>query len=176
MEGKSRSVEMLKRALEIETKGKAFYDDAIAKCKNTLGKEIFTTLREDEVVHLGRIKKIYDSLESNGKWDGSWEGIKEHHRDVTELFDEIAHKLGTNVKSDDSDLKALDVGIDFEWKTVKFYEDNLKLTKDPLEKKFIEKMIAEEKGHHKILKDMKFYLSDPAAWFVENEHHEMDAG
>jgi hypothetical protein len=35
-------------------------------------------------------------------------------------------------------------------------------------------MISEEKSHHAALSDMKLYLSDPAAWFVEQEHPGLD--
>lgn len=61
MSGKG-AVEMLKTALEMEEKGFNFYEQTIKTCKNPLGTEIFTTLRNDELLHKDRIKAIYKSM------------------------------------------------------------------------------------------------------------------
>ncbi|MCU0580097.1 MAG: hypothetical protein MUF69_11240, partial [Desulfobacterota bacterium] len=60
--GNERSIEMLCAALELEEKGKAFYEKAQAASRNPLGREIFRTLVKDEIVHRQRIQTIYDSL------------------------------------------------------------------------------------------------------------------
>lgn len=57
---------------------------------------------------------------------------------------------------------------------VAFYQDHLSKAKDRVEREFIEQMVTEEKSHHAALSDMKLYLSDPAAWFVEQEHPGLD--
>jgi len=44
----------------------------------------------------------------------------------------------------------------------------------PLPLRGWQQMISEEKSHHAALSDMKLYLSDPAAWFVEQEHPGLD--
>jgi rubrerythrin len=73
-------------------------------------------------------------------------------------------------------MEALDTGIDLEARSVEFYEKQLTEAADPLEQEFIRKMVAEEKGHHAVLKDMKFYLSDPEDWFRERESGGLDGG
>jgi len=65
--------------------------------------------------------------------------------------------------------KRLTREIDFEMRSVEFYEEQLPKATDSLEQEFIKKMIVEERGHHAALTDMKFYLSDPAGWFREKE-------
>ena len=42
------------------------------------------------------------------------------------------------------------------------------------EKKFLERMIQEERTHHSTLTDMKLYLSDPSSYFIETEKHGLD--
>lgn len=173
-EENKRAMEMLAQALEIETRGMNFYKDAIAKCTNNLGREIFATLMGDENVHIERIKAIYDSLKSTNSWTDRWQKMENKHESVEKLFTDIANKTGTNIKADTSDINALDVGMGFEQKSVKFYEDHLLKATDPMERKFVEKMIGEERSHYKVLADMKLYLSDPSAWFTEQEHHGLD--
>jgi rubrerythrin len=172
----NNSIELLKTAMEMEKKGKAFYDKAATTCKNKLGQEIFAMLAKDEVVHLERISKIYNSLEASAKWTDDWMKISQAHAPVNAIFKDLASKYHTATKADSSDLEALDVGIDLETKAVAFYEKQLGQASDPMEKKFAEKMIAEERSHRAVLVDTKAYLEDPAAYFVEMEKPGFDRG
>lgn len=169
-----RSIEMLTTALGMEEKGKAFYEKAVASCKNKLGVEIFTTLMRDEFIHIERIRKIYGELTGGQQWSDDWMSYQENHGDLGAMFKELALKHASNIKAETGDIEALDVGIDFEQKAVEFYELHLKAATDPLERKFIEQMVVEEKGHHAVLVDTKFFLSNPAAWYVEKEHAGFD--
>ena len=170
------SNELLKTALEMEKKGKSFYDKAATSCKNKLGQEIFAMLAKDEVVHIERIKNIYDTLNAQDKWTDEWFHIKEAHAPINTLFKDLAVKHKTTIKADRSDLEALDVGIDLETKAMAFYEKELNQSTDAMEKKFAEKMLAEEESHLAVLKDTKFYLEDPSAYFVEMEKPDFTRG
>ncbi len=172
----SNSVELLKTAMEMEKKGKAFYDKAANTCGNTLGREIFAMLAKDEAVHVDRIKMIYDSLVTGSKWNDDWTKIKEAHAPINTIFKDLASKHHTATKADTSDLEALDVGIDLETKAVAFYEKQFGSATDPMEKKFAEKMIAEERSHRAVLVDTKAYIENPAAYFVEMERPGFDRG
>jgi len=165
---------MLKTALSMEEEGENFYRKAMENSRNELGRAIFETLMKDEKIHYGRILKIYDGLKNNHTWSDEWKSMDVGHKDVTELFREMAAKHGKVMEADPGELEALDVGIDFEYKTMKFYQDYLPQAKEPLEKQFIENMIAEERGHYTALKDMKHYMSDPAAWYQEMERGGLD--
>ena len=68
------------------------------------------------------------------------------------------------------------MGIGFESQAVKFYNEQLQGASGPLEKAFIEAMIAEERSHHAALTDMKLYLTDPAAWFAGVEGGMLEGG
>lgn len=177
MTGKfDRSLQMLSTALEMEEKGKIFYERAIETAKNEVGRDIFRTLMEDEIIHMGRIRKIYASLSDNQAWSEEWKELKVKHDDLGELFRQMARKHGAEITAETSDLEALDIGIDFESRSVEFYEEQLTKTVDSLEQEFIKEMVAEERNHHAALTDMKLYLSDPAGWFREKEHGGLDGG
>ncbi len=169
-----RAVQMLAKALEMETKGKAFYEKASSTSTNALGREIFQMLMNDEIVHMDRIRKIYELLNAGRAWSGEWKAMKVEHKDLQTLFTEMASEHGSKIKAEPSDLEALDVGIDLEQRAVAFYEENLPKATDPLEREFTERMIAEERYHYGALSDMKLYLSDPTAWFLERERGGLD--
>ncbi len=170
----TEALEMLKTALSMEEKGEEFYRKAMESSKNELGKKIFETLMKDEKVHYGRILKIYNSLKDESAWSNDWKSMDVGHKDVNHLFREMAAEHGRTLEADPGELEALDVGIDFEYKTMKFYQDYLPKAKDPLEKEFVEKMVAEERGHYTALKDMKLFMADPAAWYQEMERSGLD--
>lgn len=175
-EKNERAVRMLSTALNLEKKGRAFYEEASRTCENPLGREIFQMLMKDELVHMDRIRKIYESLNAGEPWARAWKETRIKNRDLRKLFKEWTTKHGGAAGTAAGDIEALDVGIDLEGKAVAFYQDHLVGAKDKTECAFIECMIEEERYHYKALKDMKLYLIDPDAWFLESEHGAMDGG
>jgi rubrerythrin len=169
-----RALKMFSTALEMEEKGKAFYEKAKSTCHNKLGREIFRTLMEDELVHIKRIKTIYKSLKGAQTWSDEWKSLKIKHEDLSKIFRAMAIKHGKNIKAETTDLEAFDIGIDFELRSITFYEEQLGKATDPQEKEFVNLMIGEERNHHLTLADMKYYLTDPASWFIENERAGLD--
>lgn len=169
-----RALKMLSVALDMEEKGRKFYEKAIAQSKNEMGREIFTKLRDDEIIHVERIRSIYESLEGGSGWSSEWKALQADHEDLGEIFRALAKKHGKEVQTGADDIKALKVGIDFEAAAVDFYTRQKTEAKDDLEREFCEKMIVEERGHHKVLSDMEQYFSDPAIFFMELEHSGLD--
>lgn len=171
-----RVLNMLNTALEMEEKGFEFYRKAKDECGSDAAREVFHTLMKDEVLHVKRIKAIYAGLDGGGKWNDEWKAFRVEHGDLSRMFQSIARKHGSNIETTAGDVEAVDVGIDFEGRAVEFYSQQLSLAGEPLETKFIEEMIAEERSHHAALTDMKLYLTDPAAWFAGAERSGMDGG
>ncbi len=168
-----QALDMLNTARAMEKKGHDFYGEAFKKTENQLGRDIFRMLMDDEMVHLERINRIFDAL-SAGRWGGEWKAYQPGHGDLGQLFREMAERHGSSIHATTKDLDALDVGIDFEAKAVAFYEERLKRTTDQLEMEFLQAMIDEEKGHHQLLVDMKYYLESPDSWFQEKGRGGLD--
>ncbi len=107
-------------------------------------------LQKDEDVHDQRIQAIYTQLKASPGID-EWKATV-GQRGPGQGVPRAAAAHGQNIKAETGDLEALDVGIDFEFKSVRFYEDQPKVAEDQLEKEFIQHMIAEEKGHHRLVR------------------------
>ena len=168
------SVDMLAMALDMEEKGKAFYEKAVTTCRNPQCKEIFSALMKDEVVHTGRIKQIHDTLTSKKCWTRDWESIKGPSNDLEMFFQNLAAKERKKIKAETTDLEAVDIGLDLESASVKFYQEHRARATDPIEATFLDQMILEEKGHWKALMDTRYYLTDPQGWFMEKERAGLD--
>ena len=171
-EEKEKSLRMLASALEMEEKGRAFYEKAALECYNELGKEIFTILKDYEIVHTDRIKKIYQSLEGGAAWLEEWVPVQPVD-DLPLIFKQLAERHASHIKPA-SDLEALEIGLELEESSIRFYDKHMIEASDPLEKKFIEQMLMEEREHFRILADMKYYYSDPEGWLMEKEHLQLD--
>jgi len=167
-------LEMLATALRMEEKGKAFYDKAAAACSNEPGKDIFLSLAKDEVVHMDRIRFIHESLSGGKAWAGTWKDMKLKQQSMAKVFREMAKKHATNVTATADDIESLEIGIEFEAESIKFYQERLEKAEEQTEREFLERMVDEEKSHHAALIDMKLYLSDPAGWFREQERGGLD--
>lgn len=171
-----RAIQMLTTALDMERKGKDFYEKTISTCQNELGRKIFSMLKKDEDIHVQRIMKIWEQLKGGHNWSSEWKELKVDHGDLAKVFRELAAAQSANLKPGAGDLEALEVGIDFEFRAVRYYEEQLPQASHELEKQFISHMIQEEKDHHQALSDMKFFLADPAAWFRQQEGTAFDGG
>jgi len=169
-----RALKMVETALAMEEKGKGFYQKALEKTKNELGRDIFEKLRDDEDVHVVRIRKIVASLSGGTGWTDAWKAHQPEHADLGVVFRKLAKKHGTGITTSTDDIDALQVGLDFEQEAVSFYKGHLEEATDPIEKEFIERMVQEERSHFAALKDMKFYLENPEAWMEEKERSLLD--
>ena len=165
---------MLSTALDMEERGMVFYDKAVKTAENKRGRDIFAGLKEDEAKHTERIKKIYSSIKGKKAFTKEWKDFKMDKRDLKSIFIELAGKYGKDTKATATDIEAVDIGLDLELKSVRFYEDQLERAEDEEEREFIGQMVLEEKGHHALLSDLKLYLTDPSAWFSEHEHTGLD--
>jgi rubrerythrin len=172
-ESNDRALKMLSVALEMERKGYDFYSKAAESCEEAMGRDIFKMLAKDEVVHIDRIEKIYKAVQS-GSWSDEWKELSPGHDPLTAIFREMADKHGGGEAACADDIEALKIGVEFEDKAVTFYSQHLEQAEQDLERQFIEKMIVEERDHHRALADMVAYLTDPESWFTEKEKHGLD--
>lgn len=167
--GNERSIEMLCAALELEEKGKAFYEKALAASRNPLGREIFRTLVEDESVHRKRIETIHDSLLKEKGWQEDWQHLVCPVGDWGSVFRDLAAQYAQAGTAEADDLQAIEMARDFEGRSIAFYENHLAQATDPLEQAFLKQMVQEEKSHYQALQDTHYYLTDPEGWFMEKE-------
>jgi len=159
-------------AVEMEEKGKAFYEKAVSSCEQGLGKEIFIMLRDDELKHIQRIREIENALDKDQDLESVCR-IDEEQDDLKKVFRDIAAKHQKE-KPCSSMVKSLQTGIDFELALVSFYEEALKGAEEDLEKEFLRRMVAEEKAHYVLLSDLNFYYEDPEGWAMEKGGYGLD--
>lgn len=159
-------------ALEMEEKGRSFYEKAVSQCEDGVGREIFTMLRDDEVRHIERIKEIEKALDADSGLEQAC-SFDVSMEDPRQMFRDIAARA-LEGKPCSTTQKSLQTGIDFELALIKFYEEALNEADEDLERQFLRRMVAEEKGHYVLLSDLNYYYEDPEGWAMEQGRGGLD--
>lgn len=166
---------MLMSAIELEKEGLAFYSQAAERTHNELGKRIFRSLEKDEINHVRTIQAIYEALHHGHAWPSTQE-LPASQADLRAMIESFAadHKEGLHAATDD--LSAIDIGLDFERRSVAFYMEQSDRATTARDREFVKRLLAEEQLHWNALSELKSFLLDPASWFQVRERSMFDGG
>ncbi|QKK10526.1 MAG: ferritin family protein [Pseudomonadota bacterium] len=156
----------LKKALQMEVEGMAYYKAARDKATSKFGQRMFEYLRESEEDHIARIKEIYQSLETSGSWP---ESQSDGNHSVAEIFTQAMEEIKERQAIDTDDIAALNQAADFERRGSHFYQQRADEVTDPFEKAFYTKLAQEEVSHLKSILDSIQFLEDPQGFFGNHE-------
>ncbi|MFC1917610.1 ferritin family protein [Chloroflexota bacterium] len=165
----------LKYAIQMEIDGKAYYLKASEQSSNDMGKKLLKSLAEEEDIHLKKFQQIYDALSRKQGWPAV-----EYHEDdgkaLKTIFARESEKPGTIASGSTKELEAVQGAINMEVKSYDYYTAHGKKATGNTERAFFGALAAQERHHQLVLLDYYEYLKDPAAYFVEKEHHSLDGG
>jgi rubrerythrin len=166
-----RAQEMLCRALEKAEKRAQFYNESLDVCESGPGKEVFLRLLEDERFHLERIKDIHEALVAGESWADACV-LQEEEKGAGKLADIV--KRSSDSKACATEMGAISIALDMTKATVDFFEEWLRDAEDPTEKRFVQRMVQEERGHFILLSDLQYFYEDPKGWSLKEDHQILD--
>lgn len=166
---------VLSAAIKFEEDGRNLYLECINKTEHPWGKSLFQSLADDELEHIERLKKTFETLTVSEKFAEGPLPLAAEKR-WKNIYEKAKGKIDTVVKASTSDIEALKLGIDFEEKGMKYYKKLSEESKNPLEKKFYQILAQEENKHFLILKDSHELLTNPSSWFEKTERIGLDGG
>jgi len=170
-----KTIEAIQTAIQMEIDGKEYYLKASQRSDNQLGRELFQSLAAEEDIHRQKFEEIYNALRSKKAWPRVDFQPDRGKRLVT-IFAKAIEKMGPNIKAPATELEAIQTAMDMENKTYDFYQSQSKKATHDAERDYYQTLAAEERGHYLALLDYREYLSDPAGWFVIQEHPSLDGG
>jgi len=106
MQNRDKMLESLDFALRFEREGYEFFEKAAKITNNSLGREVFQTLAEEEDVNMKKIMEVYRDLEKKGKWEERITVVGNPDR-VKTVFADAVEKIDKDIKASTSDLEAL---------------------------------------------------------------------
>ena len=158
----SKTIEVLKTAILMEKRGKAFYENVASQTQSPDVKKIFTMMAEEEQTHIEFLSKQFATYSKTHKFD------KINLQADTGIVDEI---LSGDVKKQISaasfEAAAISAAIDMETKAIEVYTKQANESTDPNEKELFAWLAEWEKGHYKVLHELNEELKQNI-WFDNN--------
>jgi rubrerythrin len=153
--GKS-SVDILKEAILLERRGKAFYTTAARQTESEAARKIFEMMAAEEEEHINFLSKQFAFYEKNKSFMKVDEAADTDEATVMAILSE---EIKTQVNAAGFEAAAISAAMDFETRAVQIYSDRAESATDKNEKEMYQMLADWEKGHHfwlhKINEDLK---------------------
>ncbi len=170
-----KTLKALEKGIKMEIDGKEFYLKASEKTSNELGKKLLQSLAAEEDTHRKAFEDIYENMRDKKGWPR-----KEFKTDggtaLRTVFSNAMDSMKPGVKTIPEEIDAVKTAMDMENETYDFYKKQAEGAAYDAEKSFYEALAVQEEEHHRLLLDYYEFLKNPAAWFVQKEHHSLDGG
>lgn len=158
-------IDILKTAILMERRGKAFYEKVAEQAKSEEVKKVFKMMAEEENSHIEFLSNQYVSFQKN-------KAFTDINFKSGQINNEIAKKilskeLRKQISASDFESAAISAAIDMENKAVDFYSERAESAIDENEKNMFLWLADWEKGHSKILIDMNKELTEQI-WYDNN--------
>jgi rubrerythrin len=167
-----KTLSALQAAIKMETDGKQFYLKAGEASRNEVGKKLLVKLAEEEDIHRTVFEKIYENVRQQQGWPKA-DIQADGGQGLRTVFARALESMDAGAETIPEEIDAVQTAMKMENETYDFYKDRASDARDA-EKGFYEALAAQESEHHRVLLDYYEFLKDPAAWFVQKEHHSLD--
>ena len=142
------SLKILRMAIQAEIEGYEFYLVAAEKTHDSLAKEMFKSLAQDEVMHRQILEERYKHLIEKGAWQPH---KKLPGKPGKGPQSPIFKSLAKAAKGPHFEMSALSVGALLEQKAIEFYKKSAQESTDPHAKALFEELAAWEEEHFQLL-------------------------
>ncbi len=156
----TKAIEILKTAILMEKRGKAFYEKMAEQTESPEARKIFSIMAEEEKAHVEFLSMQFRHY------------AKEHafmKPDKSVAKEDITHEILNNelvkqISAASFEAAAISAAMDFETRAVEVYSKRAAESEDPNEKELYHWLAEWESGHHKILFDLNEQLKENI-WF-----------
>ncbi len=148
METKDTALDILKTAILLERKGKAFYTQAARNSESKSAKQIFETMAEEENAHIAFLTEQAQNYIKSNKFMTPEVKPEDDDDKTTEILTEQIKK---EINAASFEAAAISAAIDFENRAIEVYSKRAHEATDPIEKQVYQMLADWEKGHHHLL-------------------------
>jgi rubrerythrin len=155
------TLDILKQAILLERRGKAFYQKVAEHTKNKAIRDVFEMMAEEEQKHITTLSEQFKSYRQEKKF------IPGSHNDTD--IGSVASKVLTreikdNISAAGFEAAAISAAISLEERAIKLYAESAKTTSDPEAKALYEWLSRWERGHLSLLLDIDKAIREKI-WF-----------
>jgi rubrerythrin len=161
---KKSAEDILKTAILLERRGKAFYTTAARETRSEAVHKIFTMMAEEEDTHIEFLSRQFAEYEKSGKF------VKNdlaNAADNTEAAMILSERVKKEISAAGFEAAAISAAIDFENRAVEVYQGRADATSDPNEKELYQKLADWERTHFRLLHSLNEELKEQV-WHDNN--------
>ncbi|MBU0761893.1 MAG: ferritin family protein [Candidatus Altiarchaeota archaeon] len=136
------------KALDLEEEGMKFYTKCKETTKDENGKEMFSYLAKEEIIHYNKVAEIFKTYLNKGYCDYI---AARQDKPESGVFEKNFPGGGLNDKTDI--LAALNIGINAEENSIKLYKQLAEDSENDEAKMAFQKLATEEQKHKSILEN-----------------------
>ena len=159
-----KAVDILKQALLIEKKGKAFYRQVASTARHPDVKQFFETMAEEEVRHIEILSDQFKAYHENGQFASM------NYKNDAGAFavDKVLTRdLVAAMQAADFEAAAISAAVAMEKNAIKLYGGRAAEAVDPEEKALYEWLAQWEQSHLSFLAEVESELTQKV-WFDQN--------
>ncbi len=148
METSQQAINILKTAILLERRGKAFYTQVARQSESKSARRIFEMMAEEEDAHIEFLSKQFVHYEKNHSFLAV-----DAHQDVddTDAVMILSEEIKKEISAASFEAAAISAAIDFENRAIAVYSQRASEATDPNEKALYQMLADWEKGHHHLL-------------------------
>ncbi len=153
----SKSAEdILKTAILLERRGKAFYAATVRQTESEAVRKIFTQMAEEEDAHIEFLSRQFAEYEKSGRFAANAGTLPVSDAEAVLILSEQVKK---EISAAGFESAAIAAAIDFENRAVEVYQGRANEAPDPNEKELYQMLADWERTHfrllHKLNEDLK---------------------
>ena len=156
----NNTVSILKQAILLERRGKAFYAQVAGKSETTAVKEFFGMMAAEEDQHERILSEQYKAFQSRGKFIPTTLPEDETEKTVSKI---LTADLRDKITAAGFEAAAISAAMSMEERSIKIYSDQAQLTDDPQEKAVYQWLAGWESRHLDLLSKLDRELTE-AIW------------
>jgi rubrerythrin len=161
----SKSTEdILKTAVLLELRGKAFYAKTARESESEAVREIFSTLAEEEDAHVEFLSRQFAEYKKSGRFA---QNPAESSTDETEAAMILSERVKKEISAASFEAAAISAAIDFENRAIEVYQGRADEASDPNEKETYQMLADWERTHHRLLYKLDEELKEQI-WYDNN--------
>jgi rubrerythrin len=159
---KNTVIDILKMAIIMERRGKAFYEKVAEQATSSEVQNIFKIMANEEDLHIAILSKQYINFGKNKTFKKSEFKSTESKKKIAKLI--LSKDVKKQISAAGYEAAAISSAIDMENNAIKVYSGRVKESTDPIEKELFQWLADWENGHLKILSEMNKELMEDV-WY-----------
>jgi len=152
-----KTIEILKNAILLEKRGRAFYSTVAQQASGAAVKQFFDMMADEEVKHIKILSDQFKSYQADKKFEAG-DYTEDHFSGIASEV--ITQSLKEEMSAADYEAAAISAAMSMEEKAVKLYSDRAAKAQDPNEKGLYAWLAKWEMQHLKFLSEIDRELKE----------------